>query len=510
MVNLRNWRHSFRLRIALLSAALAGGALIGFGAASWWLIYDAKVSRLDATLENQLMRTARPRSQEPDRWQFLEDSLARDFETNEAAPIALWIVRADGHTLYRSDDWPTDLNLGLSWRSPGYDSSSWRPSPPDASSPDADLPPGRTRTPSLEHSSNHSSLRPERPSMRPPPKPRIVTHRATTGAWRVGITAFPSTTVAIAVSLHAVDQEMMVIRNVFLIAIPGILLLIAGGAWKLSGSALQPIHQLTNVIQNVTAQGLDQRIPVTEIDVEFVGLIQVFNQMLERLERSFKQASRFSGDAAHELKTPLTILQGELERTLQQVEPGSEIQQNLGNLLDEVRRLSEIVRKLLLLSLSDAGQMSLYRVQVNVSEILVEIAEDMELLAPDLTVTTDIAAGLQVQGDRDLLTQVLQNLISNAIKYNLPNGWIQIHAHLQEAVIIVTISNASSPIPAADRDRIFDRFHRGDPARTRKIEGIGLGLSLAREIVRAHQGTLTLDRSPSAQTAFTLRLPASV
>jgi two-component system heavy metal sensor histidine kinase CusS len=110
-------------------------------------------------------------------------------------------------------------------------------------------------------------------------------------------------------------------------------------------------------------------------------------------------------------------------------------------------------------------------------------------------------------GDRDLLIQVLQNLISNAIKYNLPNGWIRIHARRQDATVLITISNCSKDIPTSDRNRIFDRFHRGDPARTRQVEGIGLGLSIAQEIARAHGGDLTLDPVLSGQTAFTLTLP---
>jgi signal transduction histidine kinase len=255
---------------------------------------------------------------------------------------------------------------------------------------------------------------------------------------------------------------------------------------------------------------LEQRVPIGATDVEFVELIQVFNQMLSRLEHSFKQASRFSADAAHELKTPLAILQGELERTLQQAEPGSEVQQGLSNLLDEVRRLSGIVRKLLLLSLADAGQMALYRVGVDLSGLLIEMLEDIELLAPHLEIQTEIAEDLRVQGDRDLLIQVLQNLISNAIKYNLPNGWIRIVARRQGATVLITISNCSKEIPTGDRDRIFDRFHRGDPARTRKVEGIGLGLSLAREIARSHGGDLTLDPTLSGQTAFTLTLPVGL
>ena len=203
-------------------------------------------------------------------------------------------------------------------------------------------------------------------------------------------------------------------------------------------------------------------------------------------------------------------MQGELERTLQQAEPGSEVQQGLSNLLDEVRRLSGIVRKLLLLSLADAGQMNLHRVEVDLSGLLIEMLEDMELLAPHLETQTEIAEGLCVQGDRDLLIQVLQNLISNAIKYNLPKGWIRIEAHRQGATVSITISNCSKEIPVSDRNRIFDRFHRGDPARTRQVEGIGLGLSLAREIARAHAGDLTLVPTLSGQTAFTLALPVGL
>ncbi len=312
---------------------------------------------------------------------------------------------------------------------------------------------------------------------------------------------------------------MVVIRNIFLISIPGVLLLVAGGAWGIAGSSLHSMRRLSTVIGNVTASGLEQRVPIGATDVEFVELIQVFNQMLERLEHSFKQASRFSADAAHELKTPLAILQGELERTLQQAESGSEVQQSLSNLLDEVRRLSGIVRKLLLLSLADAGQMNLHRVEVDLSGLLNEMLEDIELLAPHLEIQSEIADGLSVQGDRDLLVQVLQNLISNAIKYNLPNGWIRIDAYRQGATVLITISNCSKEIPvsdseallrSADRHRIFDRFHRGDPARTRQVEGIGLGLSLAREIARAHGGDLTLDPTLSGQTGFTLTLPVAL
>lgn len=477
---------SFRIRIAFLSAVLAGSALIGFGLISWWLIYEAKLSRLDAELKSQLMRAGRPRL--PEHWQSYEASLGSSFGTNEKTAIAILIMGNDGNVLYRSQQW-TDLNTTNLWTR-----SQQLPLPPPPAEPPTDSFPQR----------------PPPPPDVPLPAPRFVTQRNTKGIWRIGAVTTPFTQVAIAVSLNAIDQEMVVIRNIFLISIPGVFLLVACGAWVVAASSLDSIRELAKVISNVTASGLEQRVPIGTTDVEFVELIQVFNQMLSRLERSFKQSSRFSADAAHELKTPLAILQGELERTLQQAEIGSPLQQSLSHLLDEVRRLSGIVRKLLLLSLADAGQMSLYRVEVDLSGLLMEMWEDIELLAPHLEVQTDIAQGLRVQGDRDLLIQVLQNLISNAIKYNLPNGWMRITASRQSSTVLMTISNCSQQISVSDRNLIFNRFHRGDPARTRQVEGIGLGLSLAREIALAHGGDLTLEKALPGQTAFTLTLPIGI
>ncbi len=485
---------SFRLRIALLSAILAGASLASFGILSWWLTYEAKMNRLDAELENILLMLPVENIRE-----FDETSLSSKLGTSPQTPIALLTNDQNGQ-IYQSSRWPTDLNLTGMWEkfpAPLPGENEREPTPFfDLGQPPPDRPPRPFRRSGV------------------PPKPKFVTQQTKTETWRVALVTFPETQIAIpaerfaiAVSLNIVNQEMAVIGNIFLISIPLSLFIIAAGSWFLSGSALSPIQQLILTIKKVTVNGLNQQVHEDVIDVEFLELIQVFNQMLARLERSFKQASRFSGDAAHELKTPLAILQGELERTLQQVEMGSEVQQRIGNLLDEVRRLSGIVRKLLLLSLADAGQMSLYRVEVNISEILTEMLEDIELLAPDLNVETSIAVDLWVNGDQDLLIQVFQNLLSNAIKYNLPAGWIQIQADQKGGNVLIIISNASEDIPKSDSQRIFDRFHRGDPSRNRTVEGTGLGLSLAREIVLAHGGKLTLDPTPSGQTSFSLSLP---
>ncbi len=487
---------SFRFRITLFSAVLASISLIGFSIVSWWLIYDAKVKRLDAEIKNQLIQSTRPQSTQ---WDNYANSLPLILGMNGETAVALRVNDRDGNLLYQSRQWQDGIDAKSLWQSlpqppPDPDRIPFQLEPPPP--PHSLYPPPPDRPPQFDRPDSLSprERKPPPPRDRPPQfnrpdflqvfQTQLATQRTSTTVWRVGAIHSPRTQIAIAVNLQAIDREMASIRNIFLISIPVVLLLVASGAWVISRSILSPIGRLTMAIRHVTVQGLDRRVPDGATDIEFVELIFVFNQMLERLERSFKQASRFSGDAAHELKTPLAILQGQLERALHQVESGSQVQQTLSNLLDEVRRLSEITRKLLLLSHADAGRMGLHLVEVNMSALLSEIAEDMELLAPHLDVQMAISPNLYIKGDRDLLVQVLQNLVGNAIKYNLPKGWLRLQAHCQGKRVIVKIVNSSQDISFGERDRIFERFHRGDSTQIQKIEGSGLGLSLAREIAR--------------------------
>ena len=469
---------SFRLRIALLSSVLAGVALIGFGSVSFWLIYQTELNRIDDAIKNQLLREAdRPTPRKL--WQEYFNSLSSTFAIDTDSNLAMLVRDPRSQIVFQSSTWSADLNQSVVFV----------PQPEFTT-----LPAGLAPPPPLG--------RPRRRQLAPG-----FTRSTATGSWRVGAVTATPMQLAIAVNLSTLDREMAGIRNAFVVVIPLILVSIAIGAWWVAGRALAPVRELTANLRNVTVKGLDRRVPTDRTDLEFIELLQVFNQMMARLERSFTQASRFSADAAHELKTPLSILQGDLERTLQAAPEGSQLQQRLSGLLDEVRHLSAIVRKLLLLSLADAGQMRVHTVEVDLSTLLNELAEDIELLAPDLQVRMQIDRGLIVNADLALLMQVLQNLISNATKYNLPNGWVNIVAKQHDCSIILTIANSSKDIPSDERDRIFDRFYRGDPARNRHVEGLGLGLSLAREIVYAHNGNLTLDPTPTGQTVFTLTLP---
>jgi signal transduction histidine kinase len=343
----------------------------------------------------------------------------------------------------------------------------------------------------------------------PPPTFSAVDTRALDGRlWRIGLATNGQVRIALAVDAHVIDREMNGIRNAFLAALPFALIFIGLASWFFSARALRPLQKLTAVSRRVTATGLSQRISSQGEDREFVELIDVFNRMLGRLERSFKQAHRFSADAAHELKTPLAILQGQLERSIGMAEDGSAMQRGLTSILDEVRRLSTISRKLLLLSQADAGRLSVFGVPFNLSKALDDLLEDTHMLAPQLKVTATIHPDLVITADGSLLRQVLHNLISNAIKYNVNQGWITITTACWSQQVEVRISNSSSGIPAAERSKIFERFYRADPAHSRHVEGVGLGLSVSREIARAHGGDIVLKVENEGTVQFSLLLPS--
>ncbi|NUM56973.1 MAG: HAMP domain-containing protein, partial [Candidatus Hydrogenedentes bacterium] len=321
--------------------------------------------------------------------------------------------------------------------------------------------------------------------------------------WRVGVYRDPEVTFAVAVELTGYMARIAGARVGFLIGLPLALALIAAGSWYLATRAMRPVNELRDAIAEVTSQGLDKRVPDNVASVEFQELSAQFNRMMERLERSFTQAARFSADAAHELKTPLAVLQGEIEQALQSATP--ETQVVLGRLLDEVQRLKSITQKLLLLSRADAGQLSIHLEPLDLSAMVRDLVEDVEVLAQGLRVSKQIAGDVTVMGDRDLLRQVLQNLADNAVKYNHEGGNIGFKLDVKNGLARLQIANTGE-IPADKKEKIFERFVRVDDARSRRVDGAGLGLSLAREIARAHGGDLTLEKCDNGIITFKLEL----
>ncbi|MDT8991948.1 ATP-binding protein [Curvibacter sp. APW13] len=343
---------------------------------------------------------------------------------------------------------------------------------------------------------------------RPAPALTLIAVSAGGQNWRVAVASLPQQRFVVAANLRAIDEDLRGTRNGFLLVLPLALGLAGLVSWWGAGRALVPLDAITQAARRVTAEGLDKRIAVQGQDREFTELIEVFNRMLARLERSFGQANRFTADAAHELKTPLAIIQGQLERALVQAQDNPALQAALTSTLDEVQRLGAISRKLLLLAQADAGRLRVSQEPIDMGQMLADLIEDARMLAPALDIQGRVQADLRISGDETLLRQVLHNLLSNAIKYNLPEGWIRVQTARWGQRLEVSVANASRGIASHERKRLFERFYRADAAHGRTIEGVGLGLSVSREIARAHGGDLVFKgETTDGGVEFALLLP---
>ena len=287
--------------------------------------------------------------------------------------------------------------------------------------------------------------------------------------------------------------------------------LVVGARW-LYGKALKPVDDIVVAAEHITADRLDQRLPVTGSRDEIGHLTTVLNRMIDRLQLSFEQARRFSADASHELKTPLTVIRGELEMVLRSGEIPHGTERTMLDLLDETGRLIHIVEGLLLLSRADAGKFQVGDEIVGLTELIEELAEDIEIIGDRLEIGVELhlAHSIRVKGSAQFVRQLVLNLFDNAIKYNRQSGTIHCELLATGGMAVFRIANTGEDIPPADRERIFDRFFRVESSRTRGETGVGghgLGLSIAREIVRAHGGTLTIEPSEPGWVVFQFTIP---
>jgi len=306
---------------------------------------------------------------------------------------------------------------------------------------------------------------------------------------------------------ESIFQHILKYKQSLILSLPVALFILGSGGWFIAHRILNPIHLICQITEKISVRDLGQRIPSIHSDNELSRLVQVINNMLDRLEKSFHQASRFTADAAHELQTPLTILQGVLENAIQQSIIDNQETQLLGALLEEVQRLKAIVRKLLILSQADVGQLRLRLEKVNFSELIILTIDDIQAIAPHFTVKQQIEPDIMVMADNDLINLVVQNLSTNAIKYNNEKGIIDCKLSMNESCALFYISNTGLPISNKDQENVFNRFFRVDGSHSKRVRGSGLGLSLAREIVVAHKGDLILSESSNGLTTFLLKLP---
>jgi len=246
---------------------------------------------------------------------------------------------------------------------------------------------------------------------------------------------------------------------------------------------------------------------------EFHRLVQSFNRMVSELERSDRLRRNLTADVAHELRTPLHIIQGNLEGIQDGVYRPDDEQINL--LLDETRQLSRLVEDLRTLSLAEAGQLPLKKEEVDLDDLLSDVATSFsgqaEAAGVDLAVDLPASDGPPriMQGDAGRLDQVLSNLVANALRHTPPGGRITLKVAAAPEGFRLQVCDNGSGIPAADLPFIFDRFWHGDPARPdSRDSSSGLGLAIARQLIQAHGGRISVESQLNQGTTFTIDLPA--
>ncbi len=305
----------------------------------------------------------------------------------------------------------------------------------------------------------------------------------------------------------APEQAELRWRAALFASLGGLLLAagLLGGSW-LVGRALRPVEEIGKTAAQIAAGDLSQRIATDETDSELGRLAGVLNSTFARLDTAFAQQTRFTADAAHELRTPVAVMLTQIQSALTRERAGDEYRETLEACQRATQRMRRLIESLLELARLDAGQESFRREPCDLSSIAAEGIELLQPLAKE--------RGLQIHaelhpapcsGDTDRLGQVITNLLGNAITYNHEGGTIHLATcHMPDASVL-TITNTGPGIPREDLPHIFERFHRADKART--AGHAGLGLAIAKALVLTHGGEIHADSSGEL-TTFTVRLPA--
>lgn len=270
--------------------------------------------------------------------------------------------------------------------------------------------------------------------------------------------------------------------------------------------AFAPIHTLVKSARSITAEDLSHRIEGVNSRDEIGELADTFNEMIARLDESFQHVQQFSGDVAHELKTPLTALKGEVEVALRKDRPPQEYRSILASVLENTDKLSQTVEDLLFLARLDARTISVMTDRASLDEILLEVYEITSTPARNKQIALNLQMldTVEIAGDPGLIRRLLTNLVSNAIQYTPAGGKVDLALEASQHEACITVRDTGIGIPERALPHIFNRFYRVDQARSHGTGGSGLGLAIARKIAEAHDARITVESQVGKGTTFTV------
>jgi heavy metal sensor kinase len=316
--------------------------------------------------------------------------------------------------------------------------------------------------------------------------------------------------IQVGTSLEGVKETMRNLRIFLFTGVPAVLLVSALVGRFLARRSLEPVAKITQTAREIASGGnLSRRIPVPEVQDEIGNLARTFNEMMDRLERSFVKIRQFSSDASHELRTPLTVMKGQSELGLSKLRRPSEYQEVLSSNLEEINYMSRILDDLFILARADEGQLPMESESVDLITVIEDVCKNVDVLAEDKNIEIKLAymEPAEVIGDGHRLKQMVWTLLHNAVKYTPENGQIKITLQDMDDYAYLTVQDNGIGIPEADLPWIFDRFYRVDKARSRSEGGSGLGLSICKHIVDMHNGEIEVESEIGKGTRFKIRLP---
>ena len=293
------------------------------------------------------------------------------------------------------------------------------------------------------------------------------------------------------------------------IGLPVVLGVATVGSFLAIKGALAPVKKITLNAESITLKNLDQRLAAIDTRDEIARLSDTLNQIISRLEHSFRAGSRFTADASHELRTPLTIISGELERLINDPKVPERVRERLISLLEETEHLAKIVQGLLTLSRFDTGDAQTENVKFDLAELAANTAEQFVPVASEkqLSLSYDSPEPVEIQGDRARLKQVIVNLLDNAIKFTPSGGTVDLRVKARDKRACLSVADSGHGIPESELPYVFDRFFRGTHNRAQSPDGTGLGLSIVQSVCTAHGGDVKVENLKTGGCRFQVILP---
>ena len=280
--------------------------------------------------------------------------------------------------------------------------------------------------------------------------------------------------------------------------------------YRIARHGIRPVEEIAATARRITSTNLRERIQAEGYPSELASLAETFNQMLVRLEASFEQISRFTADIAHDLRTPINNIRGEAEVALARARTVEEYREVLGSSLEEAVRLSDLIGDLLFLAHAESPLADLRRQPVNMTELLNTVREYYEATASDSGISliaADSGEPITAALDRPLMLRAVSNLVSNAIAHTPRGGSVTLAASAVDAELTIQVADTGAGIPPEAQPRVFDRFFRVDPSRSRSSGGTGLGLAIVESIMTLHGGSAAIASQPGHGTCVRLRMP---